>query len=393
MYSEDRLNKWLEEQKTKISSRDHSLLQKAAGILTKENLCRGEQFPWFPYGCIRPFGNRKVADSGIWNWDSAFHAIGVLHWDPALAKEQILGFIQYQLDDGMFVDAKRANGETCDFSCKPPLLAWAAGEICKKDPDPSFAERVYPKFVKNEAFWRNHRFYKGMFHYGADMTRTPFEQLDLYVRYESGWDNSVRWDLPCANYWPIDLNCFGVMMYRGLTAIAELLGKTTDAEVWRTRERLLSENINRLLWNDEQKTYTDTDRFSGTPSVIMTPASFMPLYIGIATKERAKHMARFASDPKKLYPGMPTVAYDDPAYSQDYWRGNTWLNVAYFAAKGLKDYGYDQTAEDIRQTILSWVEKDGECIHENYNSTTGEGLYNPKFSWSSVYVIEFILNF
>ncbi len=88
----------------------------------------------------------------------------------------------------------------------------------------------------------------------------------------------------------------------------------------------------------------------------MSPASFMPLYIGIATEERTGYMARFA-------------------------------------AKGLKDYGYYKTAEGILGTILSWVEHDGEYIHENYNSITGEGLYNPKFSWSAVFVIEFILNF
>ncbi len=82
-----------------------------------------------------------------------------------------------------------------------------------------------------------------------------------------------------------------------------------------------------------------------------------------------------------------------PAYSQDYWRGSTRLNVAYFAANGLKDYGYYKTAEGIRGTILSWVEHDGEFIHENYNSVTGEGLCNSKFSWSAVFVIEFILNF
>ncbi len=111
MYCEERLQRWLEEQKAKVSTRDFSLLQKATHILIKENLCRGEQFPWFPYGCIRPFSKQRDSDSGIWNRDSAFHAIGVLHWDLSLAKEQLLGFIQYQLEDGMFIDAKRANGE------------------------------------------------------------------------------------------------------------------------------------------------------------------------------------------------------------------------------------------------------------------------------------------
>lgn len=69
------------------------------------------------------------------------------------------------------------------------------------------------------------------------------------------------------------------------------------------------------------------------------------------------------------------------------------MNVAYFAAKGLKDYNFDNTADKIRDTILEWVEKARDKIHENYNSKTGEGLCAEYFSWSAVFVIEFILNF
>ncbi len=389
-----RLEEFLKKQREALPSDDYFCIEKATRILT-DNICAGEEFPWFPYRCIRPFGGlpKDAGSCGIWNWDSAFHAIGALYWDPALAKEQILGFTQYQLENGMFIDMKRRNGEVNDCSSKPPVLAWAAGEIVKRTGDLEFAHLVYPRFVRNEAFWRRERCYKGLFRYGADLDKVPFSQVDEYIRYESGWDNSVRWDSPCSDYWPIDLNCYAVMMYRGMAILADAVGDATEAAVYRTREKLLSEEIEKRLWNDEKETYSDTNRFTGDISPIMTPASFMPLYIGIARPERAALMARFARDPEKLYPGMPTVAYDDPAYSVGYWRGNTWLNVAYFAAKGLLDYGYTDVARQIRDTILSWVKKDGDCIHENYNSKTGEGLFCTHFSWSSVYVLEFILNF
>lgn len=48
------------------------------------------------------------------------------------------------------------------------------------------------------------------------------------------------------------------------------------------------------------------------------------------------------------------ITFDHPAYSNDYWREPTWLNTAYFAGKGLC------------------------CDH---------------FSWSCVFINEFILNF
>lgn len=128
------------------------------------------------------------------------------------------------------------------------------------------------------------------------------------------------------------------------------------------------------------QSYTDynfkTDKFSP----ILTPASFMPLFVGIASKERATLMNGIAQ--KHFMPGMPTVAYDNPTYSTTYWCGPCWLNTTYFAAKGLKDYGFSDTANTMRDTIFDRVYNHGDYIHENYNSTTGEGLYYPEFSWN-----------
>lgn len=68
------------------------------------------------------------------------------------------------------------------------------------------------------------------------------------------------------------------------------------------------------------------------------------------------------------------------------------LNRRYFAAKGLKNYGFTETAETVKSTILEWLYNDGDTIHENYNSETGVGRNNPDFSWSCVFAREFIKN-
>lgn len=116
----------------------------------------------------------------------------------------------------------------------------------------------------------------------------------------------------------------------------------------------------------------------------------MPFFIETASKERAEYMNTVAQ--KHFLPGMPTVAYDNPSYSTEYWRGPCWLNVAYFAAKGLKNYCFTETAGTVKSTILEWLYNDGDTIHENYNSETGEGRNNPDFSWSCVFAREFIKN-
>ena len=125
---------------------------------------------------------------------------------------------------------------------------------------------------------------------------------------------------------------------------------------------------------------------------VLSPASFMPLYIGTASQKRAKAMETLAADRRKFYPGMPTVTYDCPAFSTDYWRGQTWLNVAFFAVKGLYDYGFRETAGEIREFLLSMAFDDlPRGISENYDSVNRRGKFNASFSWSAAFLIEFIL--
>ena len=153
---------------------------------------------------------------------------------------------------------------------------------------------------------------------------------------------------------------------------------------------LLTRLIEERLWNENLQAYTDYNFAKERAIDVLSPASFMPLFIGIAPKNRAEKMNKIAIE--HFLPGMPTVSYNDPSFCTDYWRGPCWLNVAYFAAKGLYDYGFKDTAKTIKDTILTWVDRDGDFIHENYNSKTGEGLYYPEFSWSSVFVRKFILD-
>ena len=46
---------------------------------------------------------------------------------------------------------------------------------------------------------------------------------------------------------------------------------------------------------------------------------------------------------------------------------------------------------DYRDAIRLY--NDGDYVHENYNAKTGEGLYAAYFSWSCVFVRQFIMSF
>jgi putative isomerase len=182
-----------------------------------------------------------------------------------------------------------------------------------------------------------------------------------------------------------------VMLYRSMQYFAEKLSQ--DAAQWRTAELRLIDKINAQLWDEQARAYKDYDFHNGLFSDVLSPASFMPLYIGIAPAERSQHIAALAADLNRFFPGMPTVSYDNPAYAgTDFWRGPTWLNTAWFALKGLKQAGHSAVADRCRETILDWCAATEDTIYEYYDSKTGRAAGARQFSWSAIFVIEFILN-
>lgn len=372
-----------------MNNKEQFLLDKAERIL-KSNIYIGNEYPWGKYRLISP---GKGIFNGVWNWDSAFHAIGMLDFDKEIAKEQISGFFEYQTANGMLPDVIWESGKIEDRFTKPPVMAWATAEVYRATKDIEFLKKIYPKLVFNEGFWVKERLYEGLFHYDADKSRAEDEAQYLqHIGYESGWDNSPRFDNAPYGCWAIDLNCFMVMTYDALIYLAGVLG--ADSDEWKNKREQLVLNIEQKLWNEALGSYTDYNFKTNEFVNVLTPASFMPLFAGFADKYKAEKMEITAQE--HFLPGMPTVAYDDSAYGmleRSYWRGPCWLNVAYFAAKGLKKYGFSDTANTVKETILDWVYNDGDFIHENYNSKSGEGLCCDHFSWSCVFVRKFILDF
>lgn len=365
---------------------EQDLLERACHTL-RGNIYEAEGYPWSPYRLLSP-GRPRFP--GVWNWDTAFHSYGISRWDPALAREGILGFLQFQGEDGILPDVIFEDGRVVDTYSKPPVFAWAAKTVYEREPDRGFLEEIYPKLAKNAAFWEQKRCVEGLFYYDSADRGDPL--YEKHIRYESGWDNSVRWDSFIGDQWPIDLNCFMVMTYEALAFMAEELGK--PEQEWRAKKEALAARIHEKLWNGSY--FADADRFTGAVSSVLTPASFMPLFARIATGEQAAAMAAIAADPRKFNGQMPTVAYDDPGYELEYWRGPVWLNVAYFAAKGLQNYGFE-IAETLRRNLLTMVDEEKGGIFENYDSRTNRGLDKKNrircnnFSWSSVFIIELIL--
>lgn len=369
-----------------VSERDKTILGAAYEVL-KKNTIHSKNAPWGDVPVVSPWSGPCA---GIWNWDSGFHAMTVSRFDTPLAKSCIDAFTAFQLPFGMFPDVIHVDGRICDNYGKPPVLPWATLIVFRRDGDRDFLRRNFDRYVKNASFWEENRCDRGLFYYSAQ--QHPEAEDYLHPRWESGWDNSPRWDeFPIVDLFAIDLNCYMVLFYRAMAEMAEILGE--KRQDWDAKAKALAVRIEATLFDEARNTYADRNRKNGKFLTVLSPASFMPLYIGTASQERAAAMEALAADPKKFYPGMPTVTYDCPAFSKDYWRGQTWLNVAFFAVKGLADYGFCKTAGEIREYILSMAYDNlPRGIFENYDSVNRRGLFNNSFSWSAAFLIEFILS-
>ena len=393
--------KWLEQYKNTVSERDYRILDKASRILTQNVVPHEEGTLWKPYRAICPSYTKKMTKNGlrscfpgIWNWDSAFHTVGVARFDKDLAQEQMEAFFLFQKEDGFLPDViftPEQNNVIRDEYGKPPVWAWAMERLDRTCPDDEFLKKMYPKLVKNENFWRTQRYNEadGLFFYS---TSEQGKMRLTYIGWESGLDDSIRFDDGAIEYmYPIDLNCFMVSFYKSMQYLACRLGLAADAEAWYAKEKELTARIQTALWCEEDQCFWDWNFKEKDFARVLTPAAFMPLWVGIAIPAQAAALEKLAADPAKLYPCMPTVSLDHPKMNPvGYWRGSVWMNVAYFAIKGLYDYGFRKTAMGIRDTLLDWMDRD-ESIHENYNPLTGEGKCAPDFSWSCVFAMEMVL--
>lgn len=367
----------------------HAILAARARATLEANLIvPGERtLPWAPHRGICPSPRTY---RGIWNWDSAFHALGVAHWDPVLAREQVRILFDRQAADGSLPDVIYESGEIVARFGKPPVMPWACALLHARAPDADFLDYAYAHSCAFEGFLsRERRASPGLFFY--DSPHAPADQRLIEGKYESGWDTSVRWDDGIADLFPIDLNCYMVLLYRALAAMAAALGRAGERASWAGRADALARCVEAHFYSESGGAYFDLRRDTLAPTSVLSPASFMPLFVGSASDDRARTLAMLAGNPDKFFPAMPTVAYDHPAYaSSDYWRGPTWLNTAYFALKGLKNYGFTAVAEHGRQTLLKWCADNPDHLYEYYDSRTGKGLGAPQFGWTAAFILEFV---
>lgn len=175
---------------------------------------------------------------------------------------------------------------------------------------------------------------------------------------ESGWDFTSRWlgddktleTIETTNIVPLDLNC---LLYELELAIAEAYDKMFQipfALFYRSRAKKRRETINTYMWNAEQGYYFDwhMDKKEATP--VWSLAGAYPLYCGVATPEQAQKVAEVLEQ-RFLQPGGVVTSLHNTGQQWD--APNGWAPLQWITIVGLRRYGYDELADEIKYRWLA----------------------------------------
>ena len=409
-----------------------------------------------------------------WSWDSAFIALGLAHVDNTRATGELEALFASQWKTGKvphivfnpeappksyFPDAERwnshglsdnapAEGPRTSGLCQPPVHAIAVRRIwetaqgkdeARMESARKFLRGNYPRLFS----W--HRY--------LATARDPEGSglVTIYHPWESGTDNSPRWDAPLerisigevpsytrydtqhvadashrptdAEYdrflWLLELlkrarydeaDIYGshpflvkdVLFSAILVAANEALLEIADVvdapaaeraavEAWieRGREGLEEQ------WNPDLGLCVDRDVISGDPLPVRTVAGFAPLIAGGLDETRLSDLLdtldseAFAGGRELHRPLPPSTGLQEPGFDRrSYWRGPVWPVANWLLWWSLLRAGRPERAASLRLETLECLAENG--FAEYFEPFTGEPLGSGEQSWTAAIALDML---
>lgn len=185
--------------------------------------------------------------------------------------------------------------------------------------------------------------------------------LDLRAGAESGWDYSSRWfkktsditTIHTTDIVPVDLNALLFILEETIAEAYRLIRQPLLERKFRNLAEKRAESMRRFMWNDQTGFYHDYDYLAGQMTDDLTLAGVFPLYAGIATHEQADRVAHVIRDKFLLQGGLVTTL-EETGQQWDY--PNGWAPLQWVAIQGLRRYGYEELADEIKKSWMDSVE-------------------------------------
>src|SRR5438132_7180724 len=359
-----------------------------------------------------------------WFWDSAFHAIALLHVDPELAKQEIRCLLQGARPDGfiphMLLWEKSAHDAALrEYSIaladpfytatiQPPVVARAVLRIYQATGDEEFVRDVLPPIRR---FFRWLKAYRDPDDDSLVAIIQPDESgLDASPKYDrlmgigSGRPEEMRPQLhrsmqrlfdayapyradpariPALDVFTWEDVMVNAIYADGLRCLAKLTAVAGDpgreAEEFSARAERVRHALETKCWDEDAGVFWDLAGWAEKPARTLTFTCLFPLILEDLDPRKAKRLVdEHLLNEKEFwlpYP-IPSVAASERAFDPGWrakttWRGPTWINVNWYLYWGLRAHGRGDIASHIVDRTIAMIERSG--IREFYDPRTGDG--------------------
>ena len=336
-----------------------------------------------PYPYIVPGGRFNE----IYYWDSYFTQLGLQKSGKIEMVQSMIRNFSYFIDQfGFIPNGNRSyflsRSQPPFFSCMVSLLAEEKGELI-------FVE--YLPFLKREyAFWMEELGpTEGEIQAEEHIVRLPFggvlnrywdrlnrpraemygDDVNLHEKSggsdpqffrhirsacESGWDFSSRWlkdpmdlsSIHTLEILPVDLNCLLWNLEQVIAKGYEIAGIPDQA----TRFGQLAANrkklIQQVFWDAHNRFFTDFDFQRQHSKGVLSLAGMFPLFFRLAKPFQAAHCAAVIETQFLKPGGLISTTLQT---GQQWDAPNGWAPLQWIAIQGLRNYGFVELAEEIRQ--------------------------------------------
>ncbi len=388
-----------------------------------------------------------------WNWDAAITALGWATFDEARAWEEVQYLLKGQWDNGMIphivfhkevdtyypgADVWGTDGSPRTTSItQPAVLASVVKQLYDNANDKLLASQQLKELLPGIIAW----------HEWWYRERDP-ENTGLVVSYhpwESGMDNSPAWDFALAEVPPVswqyeraDLThvdaeqrphqkeydrylylvdffkhnnfdshkiyqdspykvqdiCLIAILHK---ATKDLLAVCKESGFEHAGLNGLAEKVVKTqaaiasLWHPSQKSFLSRDVVHNRWCEERTTGTLMALYAGLMDQKQAEMTKSLLQDwlAKSKYGIASTWPGSQSFEPQRYWRGPVWLHINWLVWLGIKEYGWQDLADEVKATSTTLITKTG--FYEYFNCDTGEGCGGDKFSWTAAIAMHWLL--
>ncbi|MBQ6020019.1 MAG: hypothetical protein IJL26_07555 [Clostridia bacterium] len=308
-------------------------------------------------------------------WDSAFQNLAYELMNGQIAEDTLL----------LLARCARPDGKIPQFNCstwsrphetQPALLGWAAKRYAeragKENLSGNFINTVYDALCRNNRWWLNARM-------------TKYGLISCPHGLETGQDDSPRFD--GGPVIAVDMNSYLLSQMRATAFFARLADDADGEAYWNAEAERFALLMIKHLYDPEKNLFFDADIETGRPLSLVTLSSLIPLWAGVPLpREKINAMIGDYLLNEKYFFGevpFPSVAYCEAKYEPaHWWRGPTWMPVAWLALETLGKYGYQKERELAAKRLFDIMKKDG-ALRELFDSQTGEGLGCAEQGWTA----------